>query len=380
MTNNHSDVTVSVWNDFWSAPLVAGLHNAGFKVTHHTTGGQKAPCDRFIRNIPAAALNHLTYRNLIPQNAAHAWSRKIIDYNGYTLAESSRSFWGWSGCALKGLKRARAAGKPAILERGSSHCIWQKIQVAREYKRLGLRMNEISTKLELEYDVKEYAAADFICVPSRFVFDTFLEMGVPQNKIFLNPYGVDHEFWSKCDTSNRFSEPFTFLWVAALMPRKGIGVLLEAWRKVDFRNARLVLIGGISSSIKPLLKNLPRNVYIRSHLDHHAIRKEMSRSHVYVLPSLEEGMARSVLEAAAAGLPALITEETGATDLLHDGTSAHVIPSGNVDALAQALSHFYKHPELAVEMGANARVAVKSYTWENYGERAAKFLKKIMKN
>jgi starch synthase len=378
MSYKRYDVTISVWNDFWSPQLVSGLHNAGFQVTHHTTARQKTPCARFIRNIPASALNHLAFRSALPSRLAHSWSRRVVDEQGAFLAQKSKAFWGWGGCSLKGLKKARDLRKSAILDCGSTHCVWQKNQVEKEYKRLGLRMDELSTDQELAYGMAEYALAHRICVPSRFVFNTFLEMGISENKLFLNPYGVDYDFWSKCDRSKRAREPFTFLWVAALMPRKGIAVLLEAWRKVSIPNARLVLVGGASPSIKPLLRDLPPNVFIKNFLDHSAIREQMACAHVYVLPSFEEGMARSVLEAAAAGLPALITQETGATDLLQDGKSSLVIPSGDVDSLALALKHFSQNPDMALEMGNHAREAVKFYTWNSYGNRAAIFLKKML--
>lgn len=380
MSPKKYDVTISVWNDFHSPPLVAGLHNAGIQTVHHTTARQKAPCARFIRNIPASALNHLAFRGVLPPRLAHSWSRRVVDEHGALLAQKSKAFWGWGGCSLKGLKKARDLRKSAILECGSTHCVWQKNQVEKEYQRLGLRMDELSTDQELAYGIAEYALADRICVPSRFVFNTFLEMGISESKLFLNPYGVDYAFWSKCDRSKRANEPFTFLWVAALMPRKGIAVLLEAWRKVSIPDARLVLVGGASPSIQPLLRDLPSNVVLKSFLDHSAIREQMSRAHVYVLPSFEEGMARSVLEAAAAGLPVLITKETGATDLLQDGKASRVVPSGDVDSLAQALRDFYINSASAFEMGRQARESVKLNTWDSYGHRAAIFLKKMLSN
>lgn len=162
------------------------------------------------------------------------------------------------------------------------------------------------------------------------------------------------------------------------LPKAAVAVLLEAWRKVSLPDAQLILVGGASPSIKPLLQGLPSNVIYKSFLDHSAILDEMSRAHVYVLPSFEEGMARSVLEAAAAGLPGLITEETGATDVLQDSKSSWVIPSGNVDLLALALKDFSNNQEKAFEMGNHACEAVKSYTWRSYGNRASMFFKSLI--
>jgi glycosyltransferase involved in cell wall biosynthesis len=379
MSSDNTSVTVSVWNDFWSPQLVAGLEIGGFPVTHHTTGSQKVACARFVRNLPAAALNHLAYRKLLPSRAAHRYSRQIVDRGGAQLGPHTGVFWGWSGCSLQGLREAKAAGKLAILERGSTHCTWHIEKVSAEYKRLGLPLAEIADAKEIQYDLDEYKIADVICVPSNFVLKTFIEKGVPQGKLHVNAYGVDYSFWSQCEAGARAQAPFTFLWVATLMPRKGIAVLLEAWRRARLADAQLLLIGGIADSIKFLLKDLPRGVVHMPFLDHRGIRGEMARSHAYVLPSFEEGMARSVLEAAAAGLAPIITRETGATDILVEGKDAWVIPSGDSDALAHVLKSAVSHPDECVRRGLSAQQAVSSYTWEAYGARAASFLSRLVK-
>lgn len=375
------DVTISVWNDFWSPHLVSGLHNAGFQAIHHTTARQKSPCARFIRNIPASALNHLAFRGALPARFAHSWSRGIMDTKGGKLSQESKAFWGWSGCSLKGLQTAKSAGKPAILERGSTHCVWNGKKVSAVYKQLGLPLDEIADADEIQYDLKEYDSADKICVPSIFVYNTFLENGIQSQKLFLNPYGVDFKFWS-AGRSNQSKEllPFTFLWVASLMPRKGITVLLDAWQKADLKDARLVLAGGVSKSMSPFLSKLPPRVILKPFLDHVSIRTLMEKSHVYVLPSFEEGMARSVLEAGAAGLPVLITEETGATDIFKHGRDGWVVPSGDSDHLAEMLRHISKNRDLTISMGIAAQEAVRPFTWDAYGKRAAQFLKGLLEN
>lgn len=379
MTNKHFNVTVSVWNDFHSPPLVAGLHNAGFKVTHHTTARQKAPCSRFVRNIPASAFNHLAFRGALPSSYAFKWSRRCINSHGARLVQNSEAFWGWSGCSLKGLQAAKAEGKPAILERGSTHCVWNNKKVSAEYKRLGLSLDGIASSQEIRYDLLEYKTADQICIPSRFVLDTFLENGFPKEKLFLNAYGVDYDFWSAGSNNHKKeNEPFTFLWVATLMPRKGIAILLDAWRKANLKAAHLVLVGGISKSIENLLKDLPRGVTVMHFMDHAAVRNQMAKSHVYVLPSFEEGMARSVLEAGAAGLPVLITKETGATDIFMSGRDGLVVPSGDSDYLAEALTQMYKNPDTTIEMGRSAQKSVCPFTWDAYGKRAANFLESLI--
>ena len=269
---------------------------------------------------------------------------------------------------------AKSEGKTAILERGSTHCCWNIRKVTAVYNKLGFPLDEIADEQQILYDLKEYETADIICVPSKFVYQTFIENGVPADKLYINPYGVDYSFWSQCETHSTAPGPFTFLWVATLMPRKGIAVLLEAWKKADMKNARLVLVGGVATSVIPLIKTLPRGVELKSFLDHKAVRTEMARSQAYILPSFEEGMARSVLEAAAAGLPVIITKETGATDILKNNRDGWVVPSGDVATLADTMKQIASDPTEARKRGAAAQAAVKPFTWDAYGARAAKLL------
>ena len=85
-------------------------------------------------------------------------------------------------------------------------------------------------------------------------------------------------------------------------------------------------------------------------------------------------MARSVLEAAAAGLPVIITKETGATDILKNNRDGWVVPSGDVATLADTMKQIASDPTEARKRGAAAQAAVKPFTWDAYGARAAKLL------
>src|SRR5207249_6047308 len=58
---------------------------------------------------------------------------------------------------------------------------------------------------------------------------------------------------------------------------------------------------------------------------------------VFVLPSLEEGLARTALEALACGLPIIVTPHTGANDFICSGESGEVVPVRDADAIANAV-------------------------------------------
>lgn len=381
-TMSHLDVTVtvSVWNDFWGNHLCEGLMRAGCHPVYHHTGGQTVSGVKDIRNWPAAIFNRAGFKGYLSKELAFRISRLLVDRYATALVQQSDVFWGWSGCSRNAMMAARKKGIPTLLERGSTHCIWQRDKVAREYQRLGVEQAFYYPDFVTTNDTKEYDLADRICVPSRYVANSFLEHGVDPNKLIVNAYGVDYDFWSDVQRSNQKADMVTFLWVAGLNIRKGFPVLLEAWKKADLKNAELVCIGSVDPAIEELLYALPASVSMLGYQSHNQIRDFMAKSTVYLLPSFEEGMARSVLEASATGLPSIITEETGVTDVLKSGDECWVVPAGEVDALVDTLREIAQSPDQSVVRGVQAQRAVKPYSWTSYGDRAAAHLTQLLES
>lgn len=78
---------------------------------------------------------------------------------------------------------------------------------------------------------------------------------------------------------------------------------------------------------------------------------------VMVLPSFyREGVPRSLIEAAAAGLPIITTNTPGCRDVVEDGVNGFLVPVRNSDALADALRKVLNDPALAERMGAAGRM------------------------
>lgn len=76
---------------------------------------------------------------------------------------------------------------------------------------------------------------------------------------------------------------------------------------------------------------------------------------LFVLPSHREGLSRTLMEAAAMGLPAVTTDVRGCRDVVVNGRSGHVVPLGNVEALAEAMTDLLLDPEKRQQMGQAAR-------------------------
>lgn len=85
------------------------------------------------------------------------------------------------------------------------------------------------------------------------------------------------------------------------------------------------------------------------------VRSAIEQCSVYVLPSYREGTPRTVLEAMAMGRPIITTDAPGCRETVVDGENGFLVPVNSVDALAEAMEHFIKDPDLVTRMGKRSR-------------------------
>ena len=109
-------------------------------------------------------------------------------------------------------------------------------------------------------------------------------------------------------------------------------------------------------------------------------RLALDEADLFVLPSLEEGLARVMLEAMGCGLPIVATTNTGATDVVREGVEGFVVPIRDVEALREKIAYLYENPERREAMGRDALARVHAeFTLEKYFERMGRALENIVK-
>jgi glycosyltransferase involved in cell wall biosynthesis len=99
--------------------------------------------------------------------------------------------------------------------------------------------------------------------------------------------------------------------------------------------------------------------------------EELQRASVFVLASVEEGLALVIAQAMACGLPVVATEATGIRELITDGVEGIVVPAPpDAQSLAEAIDSLLTDPDRAQAMGAAARRKVESFGgWDRYGRQ-----------
>ena len=86
---------------------------------------------------------------------------------------------------------------------------------------------------------------------------------------------------------------------------------------------------------------------------------ELHTASIFCLPtSYREGIPRALIEAASCGLPHCNHRSSGCRDIVHDGVNGLLIPTGDRQALVNALKRLLDNPELSQRMGMNGRQRV----------------------
>lgn len=156
------------------------------------------------------------------------------------------------------------------------------------------------------------------------------------------------------DRSGR--EVCTITLMGRLGKRKGTYDLLEAFESLVKKHphARLVLPGdGEIDEVKALVKKkgLEDVVEVPGWVSGDAQNALWNRTDVYTLPSFNEGLPGSVLEAMSAGLPCVSTPVGGIPEAVIDGDTGYLVEAGDVPALEHALERLVADEELRLRMG-----------------------------
>lgn len=220
----------------------------------------------------------------------------------------------------------------------------------------------------------EHDGAARVVAASSYTRRTLMQHGVAAAKIRVNPYGVDCERFRVRE--RRESQPLRFLFVGAVNARKGVPLLIEAWRCLNAAKAELWLVGGASKQALSLLPELPGFRYFGA-VPHGDVAELIRQCDVFVFPSYFEGFGLVLLEAMACGLPVITTTATAGPDIVTEGEDGWIIEPGDCAALVDRMNYCLEHPQVVREMGVQARATAQRFTWSAYGDRWMQILAEV---
>jgi glycosyltransferase involved in cell wall biosynthesis len=268
---------------------------------------------------------------------------------------------------LHAARIARGAGVPVVMHArsvGDRETAW---------------VRRLSTRLLCRY-------ADRVLAIDHSVRQSLRE--VPHVEVVYNPLPNTDPATSTAEVSRGAGStrtPVTFTYLTGLLAVKGIWDLLAAARLLRHRSDLRFLIAGTNSRPETFHRSLAGRV---AHLlgfapdVERAVREELARERmdrtvillgqvdrtdtllaetdVLVFPSRLNGPGRSVFEAGARGIPAIVTMRDRIEDVVVDGETGLIIPENNPTLLAERIERLADDPELRLRLGQGARARYQS--------------------
>lgn len=276
-------------------------------------------------------------------------------------------------------RRARKLGRRFLLDQSIGHPAAKE----RAYEAIRRAYPAWNTSIPHKAEAlvaaerEEHALADVIVVPSRFVRRTLVEEGVDPAKVRVIPFGTDIGLFQPGPAKNEGPDSkVVFLFVGGVTARKGVPVLLEAWRQWHPQRAEL-WIAGPGTMPAAELARLPSSVKLIGVQGRPEVAALMQQTDVFVFPSFFEGLAQVQIEAQAAGLPLIGTVESGAEELIHEGRTGSLVPAGDVAALEAAMRRLATDRALRLEMRNQAMAGRECLSWQHYGDQWARLVAEV---
>lgn len=317
-------------------------------------------------NFPKKIMNDLAY-----------YARTTLDdYASRNIADSNVLI-ALSGSGVKTGISIKKKGGYWFCDRGSSHIIYQNNILKEEYENFSIKYTPIDQRI-IDRELKEYESCDFISVPSNFAYNSFKKFGL-EKKLFLNPYGsrTSRFYQSK----KRNYDDFKILFVGQVTLQKGIFYLIEAFKKLKHPKKKMKIIGMVSQDIRDLfLKELTSEIEWTQRVENTMLRDFYSESNVFVMPSIQEGLAMVIGEAMGCGCPVIATTNTGAHNILDDQKEGFIISIRSSGEILEKLEILANSKYIQKQMSNNCILKVKRINgWNDYGNRWYKKIKSLDK-
>jgi glycosyltransferase involved in cell wall biosynthesis len=226
--------------------------------------------------------------------------------------------------------------------------------IFRRVKKIVVPSQGLARELKREYP---YAATKIHVIPNPVNLDRMLRPEEFDREAFRNEIKLKQD-------------ELTLVFVAlGHYERKGLPLLLEALRRLDGAKIRLLVVGGECDLIKRYqarAAEMGLNGRVTFVGKTHDIRPYLWISDAFIFPSYYETFSLVSAEAAAAGLPLMVTQLNGVEEYLSDGENGLLLDR-SVEGVERGIVRLLNvSPEHRARLGEQARSAVGRYSVENF--------------
>jgi glycosyltransferase involved in cell wall biosynthesis len=253
---------------------------------------------------------------------------------------------------------------PAIVRQHADRLRW----VALVHHPLALETGLGASQRQRLFDSERQAlaAARGVIVTSRSTARALDDYGVPSARIRVVEPGTRPvaRAAGRSAAPRRRGRGVVLLCVAALTPRKGHAVLIDALADLQDRRWTLHCVGSLTrdaATVRDLCTRiaahgLAQRVQLHGELGNAALQRHYARADAFVLPSYHEGYGMALAEALAHGLPVVSTTAGAIADTVPAGAGV-LVPPADVTGLRIVLARLLDEPHWCATLAAGARAA-----------------------
>lgn len=175
--------------------------------------------------------------------------------------------------------------------------------------------------------------------------------GLPSERVVVLPNFVDTTLFAPGDPP----VPGLVTMVGRLSLEKNVLAAVEAVARVRGLRLRLVGDGPLRGAAAARARELRAEVDLVGTVDQARVAEMLREAEIFLLPSHYEGHPKALLEAMAAGVPAVVAPSPGIRTFVRDGVDAYVAAATDASALAEALATMHRDEELRRRLARAAR-------------------------
>jgi len=210
--------------------------------------------------------------------------------------------------------------------------------------------------------LRDAVLKDGCCSPKKICCANLRPCFVDKSQLFVNSDKVEQAGKKLRKEWNISEDSTVILFVGRICKDKGIAELVAAFQKISQENVYLVLVGRDDDQKRELGEDVwsfiksGKNVVFAGHVSFQEIPQYYSACDIFACPTYREARSAVGGEASLMEKPVVLTDAVGARDTLIDGETGIMVPTKQVDPLAQALKRLIDDPPLREKMGKRGRL------------------------
>jgi glycosyltransferase involved in cell wall biosynthesis len=336
---------------------------------------------RRLPQLPGAKVTSLVVPELAQKAASHLHAmspersvrlqNELFDRLAAARVGACDAFHFVSSIGLVSARRAKRRGAVVICDERAEHPAAQRRALAAEYDALGLPFKPHVAIWEDRVS-REYELSDHLFVGSAYSKETYVEAGLPTDRIWVVPYGFEPTIFAPAAHAQvDVDGGLRVLFCGQLTPRKGIHRLVAAFERAAPPKATLRLVGPVDPVVAHDVRRWAEvpGIEVIGEVPKLELPVHYGWASVFVLPAVADAQPLACLEAMASGLPAIVTTAMGSREIVRDGIDGFVVAPSDEEAIAERLTRLDADRDLLSAQRQSALQRAAEFTWEAYERR-----------